>query len=77
MARITLVLDDALLKQIKKIAADEGRSVQDLITDLLRRALAPQESQPFRLNLRPWKGELQPGVDISDRNSLSDAFDQD
>lgn len=77
MARTTIVLDNAVLNQIKKIAADEGRSVQEVISGLLRRALAPPESKPFRLNLRPWKAELQPGVDISDRDSLSDAFDQD
>jgi hypothetical protein len=77
MARTTLVLDDALLNQLKKIAADEGRSVQEVISELLRRALAAPESKSFRLNVRPWKAELQPGVDISDRNSLSDVFDKE
>lgn len=71
------MLDDAVFKRMKKRAADEGRSVQSLVNDLLRRALAQPESKPFRLKLRPWKAELRPGVDISDRNSLFDVFDQE
>lgn len=77
MARTTLVLEDSLLKQIKKRAADEGRSFQALANDLLRRALAQPASKSYRLKLRPWKAELRPGVDISDRNSLFDVFDQE
>lgn len=77
MPRTTLVLEDSLFKKMKKKAADEGRSVQALVNDLLRRALAQPESKPFRLKLRPWKAELRPGVDISDRNSLFDVFDQE
>jgi len=77
MARTTLVLDDNLFKQVKKKAADEGRSLQALVNDLLRRALTQQEAKAFRLRLRPWKAEVQPGVDISDRNSLFDVFDQE
>lgn len=76
MARTTLVLDDSLLRQIKKRAADEGRTFQALANELLRRALAQPQAKPYRLKLRPWKAELQPGVDISDRNSLFDVFDQ-
>ena len=77
MARITLILDDTLLGQIKERAADYGWNVKDVVNDLLRRALSEQKSKPFRLNLRPWKAELQPGVDISDRKSLAEAFGQD
>jgi len=39
MARTTLVLDDNLLRQLKKKASDEGRTFQAVANELLRRAL--------------------------------------
>lgn len=76
MARTTLVLDDHLLRQIKKKAAEEGRTFQAVANDLLRRALAQSGRQPYRLKLQGWKAELQPGVNIMDRDSLFDLMDR-
>jgi plasmid stability protein len=70
MARTTLVLDDELLRQLKKKAADEGYSVQRLANDLLRQALTRPPGHPFRLKWGSWKAALQPGVDLSDRDKL-------
>jgi plasmid stability protein len=77
MARTTLVLDDNLLKQMKKKAAAEGRTLQAVVNDLIRRGLAPRADQSYRLKLQGWKAELQPGIDILDRNSLFDAMDKE
>ena len=77
MARTTLVLDDKLLRQIKKKAASEGRTFQAVTTELLRRALAQPQEKPYELKLEGWKAELQPGIDIADRNSLFDVFDRE
>lgn len=77
MARTTLVLDDNLFKQMKKKAAEEGRSLQAVANDLIRRGLALRPQQNYRLKLQGWKAELQPGIDILDRNSLFDAMDSE
>ena len=70
MARTTLVLDDDLLRQLKKKAADEGYSVQRLANDLLRQAMNRSSGRPFRLKWGSWKAVLQPGVELSDRDKL-------
>jgi len=77
MARTTLVLDDHLLRQMKKKAADEGRSLQAVANELIRRGLATPPRQSYRLKLKGWKAELQPGIDILDRNSLFEAMDRE
>ena len=77
MARTTLVLEDNLFKQMKKKAAEEGRSLQAVANDLIRRGLALRPQQNYRLKLQGWKAELQPGIDILDRNSLFDAMDSE
>jgi len=77
MARTTLVLDDNLLRQMKKKAADEGRSLQAVANELIRRGLATRPRQSYRLKLQGWKAELQPGIDILDRNSLFEAMERE
>ena len=77
MARTTLVLDDNLLRQMKKKAADEGRSLQAVANELIRRGLATRPHQNYRLRLQGWQAELQPGIDILDRNSLFEAMDRE
>lgn len=77
MARTTLVLHDSLLRQAKKKAADEGRTLQAVLNEALRRGLAQRTDKSYRLKLQGWKAELQPGVDILDRNSLFDAMDRE
>ena len=77
MARTTLVLEDNLLRQMKKKAADEGRSLQAVANELIRRGLATRPHQNYRLRLQGWQAELQPGIDILDRNSLFEAMDRE
>jgi len=77
MARTTLVLEDNLVRQMKKKAAEEGRSLQAVANELIRRGLAPRGAQNYRLKLQGWNAQLQPGVDILDRDSLFDAMDRE
>ena len=49
MARTTLVLDDNLFRQMKKKAASEGRTLQAVANELLRRALTQSDRQTYRL----------------------------
>jgi plasmid stability protein len=72
MKRTTLKLDEGLLRLLKQRAAAEGRSLQDLANQLLRRGLARQEQPPYTLSLAGWDATLQPGVDLLDRDALFD-----
>ena len=75
MPRTTLKLDEDLLRRLKERAAREGRTLQALANDLLRHGLAEAPKGEYRLEIPTWKGVLQPGVDLSDRDSLFDLME--
>jgi len=75
MARTTLTIDSKLLRELKKKAADEGRTLQAVVNDLLRKALAMPKHRGFKLDLQGWKATEQPGVDILDRDKLFDLME--
>lgn len=75
MKRTTFALDDGLLRLLKKRAAEEGRSVQAVAGDLLRRGLAQPKKSEYRLKLQGWRAEELPGVDLLDRDKLFDLMD--
>ena len=72
MPRTTLDIDERVLRALKKTAAEEGRTLQAVANDLLKRALHTRTLQPFSLQIQGWAADLQPGVDILDRDSLFD-----
>ena len=75
MHRTTLMIEDGLFRQIKSKAAEEGRTLQATVNDLLRRALTKSPHPRYRLNLKGWQAKEQPGVDILDRDNLFDVMD--
>jgi hypothetical protein len=76
MARTTLTIDDALLRSLKRKAAEEGRTLQDVANETLRRGLSKKSPiAGYRLKLRGWKAAELPGVDILDRDKLFDLMD--
>lgn len=76
MPRTTIALDDDLLRRLKETAARERRTVGEVVNDLLRQALAPQRNRRgYKLTLRGWASQPQPGVDILDRDKLFDFMD--
>ena len=75
MARTTLTIDDQLLRELKRKAAEEGRTLQSLTNDLLRRSLRAGPRGPYKLRMRGWKAAEQPGVDLLDRDALFDLMD--
>jgi hypothetical protein len=75
MKRTTLTIDDQLFRELKKKASEEGRTMQAVTNDLLRRSLTASPSKPYHLQLRGWKAVEQPGVDLLDRDSLFDLMD--
>ena len=70
--RTTLDVQSSLLREAKKRAAHEGRTLTAVIHDALRLYLAPARptGKRFRLRLLTKKGRLVPGVDLADRDSL-------
>ncbi|MBI2058602.1 MAG: DUF2191 domain-containing protein [Nitrospirae bacterium] len=70
--RTTLDLDDGLVRAAKRRALEAGTTLTRVIEDALRLVLRPpaKKQKPFRLKLLTFKGELRPGVDLSDRDSL-------
>jgi plasmid stability protein len=76
MARTTLAIDDVLLRELKTRAAREGRSVQQVANELLRRGM--QAARPaFKLKLRGSRAAIAPGVDLADRDRLYDLMEAD
>lgn len=75
--RTTLDLDDHLLTEAKKKAADEGKTLTRLIEEALRLRLEPPDVAPgsFRLELLTRGGQPVAGVDPSDRDSLQELMD--
>ena len=69
------MIDDVLLREIKKKAAVEGRTLQDVANDLLRQALRGRSPARFTLQLQGWEAKEQPGVDLLDRDKLFDLMD--
>ena len=76
MSRTTLMIDDAILREIKKRAAAEGRTAQAVANDLLRQALGAsgKARKGFTLKLKGWRATEQPGVDVLDRDKLFDVM---
>jgi plasmid stability protein len=73
MKRTTLALDEDLQRQLKVMAARQGKTLAALVNELLRHSLAlGSKGRGYKLRLDGWEGELLPGVDILDRDKLFD-----
>ena len=73
MPRITLAIEDRLLRRLKEKAAREGRTLQEIANELLKQSLdlGPNRSN-FRLELEGWDAAELPGVDVLDSSRLLD-----
>ncbi len=70
--RTTLDLDDYVLREAKRRAAKEGKTLTRLVEEALRQRLAPpaRGRKRFRLRLLTKKGRLIPGTNLADRDAL-------
>ena len=67
------MIDDPLMRLLKKKAAEEGRTLQEVANEALRRGLVRTPVPTgFKLKLKGWEAAEQPGVDILDRDKLFD-----
>ena len=74
--RTTLDINDELLTAARRRASEQGSSLTAFVEHALAAALAPEPSRakPFKLHWKTHRGELLPGVDISDRDALFDSM---
>jgi len=77
--RTTVRLDDDLLREAKRHAAEKGMTLTALLDQALREILSREERTPVvdRLELPTFRGRgLQPGVNLDDAVSLRDIMDE-
>ncbi len=76
--RTTVRLDERLLAEAKKHAADTGRTLTAVLEDALRESLARRrrsaERKPVRLKTVSGTG-VRPGVDLDDSSQLLDLME--
>jgi plasmid stability protein len=76
--RTTIRIDDQLLAEVKARAARSGRTLNAVVEDALRAALAQRDPErgPLRIKLPTYAGaRLMPGVDLDDSAALLDVMD--
>jgi hypothetical protein len=77
--RTTVRLDDALLQEVKRFAAEEQKTITAVLEQALREMLARRQQLRHRprVHLPTFKGGvLQPGVDLDDNAALIDLMDR-
>ena len=75
--KITLNLDDEILRRANTRAADEGISLTRFVEDALRSKLMDGErKEPFKLDLVTVQGHAPPNVDVSNRDALYEVLDR-
>ena len=77
--KTTLNLDERLLARAKALALREGTTLTAIIEQSLRARLAPRArtGTPSELDLPTVKGTAPPNIDITDREALFDALDDE
>jgi hypothetical protein len=77
--KTTLNLNERLLARAKALALREGTTLTAIVEESLqaRLALRSKMSKPVALVLPTVKGTAPPNVDISDREALFDALDDE
>jgi ribbon-helix-helix CopG family protein len=74
--RITIRLNETLMGDARKRAAEEGRSLTALIEEAVRRLLSqPRERKGYRLKPITKHGTRVPQIDVADRNALYDRME--
>lgn len=75
--RTTLDIDDRVLRQAKKLAAEEGKTLTLIIEEALRERLSPRTRvrKKFKIRLLTKTGRIIPGTNLADRDLLYERMD--
>ena len=77
--RTTVRLDPALVREVKKIAAEERRSLTSMIDESLRESLARRRESPKKAPARLPTfrgGGVLPGIDLDDSAALLERMER-
>ena len=75
--RTTLVIDQALFRHLKRLAAEQGRTLSGVTQDVLRLGLASLRQPGPRTRVKlPSFSMGRPAVDVADRSRLLDLLDE-
>ncbi len=74
--RTTLVIPDAVYRELKRRAAETGKTISGLATEFIRRGLST-EPPSSDLSPLPTFSLGKPLVDVADREALYELFDRD
>ena len=77
--KTTLNLDDQILRNAKKKAAQNGVTLTSFVEDALKAKLLPAYQRGSKFQFKPTvvKGTRAPNVDISNRDALYDIIDNE
>ena len=73
------MLDDDVYLLLRKKSAEEGKSLKELLNELLREGLKNRElrrRKKYHFNIPTRSGHLRPGINIEDRDRLFDLMDE-
>jgi hypothetical protein len=75
MPRTTLNLDASVLREAKRRARDQGKSVGDVISELLGPALAPRHRRDSHPEFRWRTARMGPAtIDLEDKEAVRQAL---
>jgi hypothetical protein len=75
--RTTLIIDDALFRELKRRAVEQNRTLSDLTQEVLRLGLAARRPAEPRKRVRlPSFSMGRPRVDLADRHQLYEVLDR-
>jgi hypothetical protein len=76
MPRTTVDIDSSVLRQVKRIAEERGKSIASVISELLAAALAKPEPARSSRKLRWRAAPMRARVDLEDKEALHRALDR-
>ncbi|MGD9881118.1 MAG: CopG family transcriptional regulator [Reyranella sp.] len=75
--RTTLDIDDPILREIRALHEREARPMGAIVSELLAEALARRQAARPRPSFRWTSRDMKPLVDLSDKEAVYAALDQD
>ena len=76
MKRTTIVLDDDVMELLKLQSVQNKTSMKELVNRYLREAFSNKKKRSrFKLEWKTYKGKLQPGVSLEDRDTLFEVME--
>jgi hypothetical protein len=76
MARTTLDIETPLLKELKQLQKQEGRSLGKIVSQLLAEALARRKTNPAPARLRWVSRPMHALVDLADKEAVHTILDR-